>query len=499
MTRHSLQRICKSRVPDPKDNDRISGRASWSEKYGHKHRLDRVTDYPAGIQPLKKVRLYRRTDHFILQWWDPTAKANLSDRVDGDLVAAIMRAREIDERIVAFRSSGCGPRNVGHGKLVDAFLEDLNARADAGEIDPGTVRRYDSALRYYRRFAEQIHVEREYRQISRVDREFRLKFSAFLSGQMISSNGAEKTVRRPMKGQRFVLDAARAMFAWAADPERGGLLPEGFRNPFIGKNRVNAVAADRAIEPDITMPMAIDFIGACDPYQLKLFAPLILLGLRAAEPCFVFHEYRESGWLRVPCNLDLDYRTKGRRDKRFPLLPSMESIWTYVLGDASKGLVLCRRSVFEGREQPPLVGSSLTELVAEFRARCGQSSAVSAAVRREIRDMVLHDAGAVTYDQIEGEFHKIARRLGWPRSATVKDFRHLFSTMTENAGMPNDYRRYFMGQSAGRAPIVTYTHLDQLREQFSRAVENEWRPLIDALERRCRPLNASTADFGKGP
>lgn len=463
--------------------------SDWSTRYGEKHRLQRIVDFPQGITPPTKVRLYSRAGHFVLQWWDPTAKATLSDRVDGELVAAIMRAREIDERILAFRSSGRGPRQVGHGKLIEAFLNDLEVRTNAGEIDPGTVRRYESAIRYYRRFVEQPAIEREYRQVSRVDREFRLNFTAFLAARIISSNGCEKTTRRPMKGQRFILDAVRAMFSWAADPERGGLLPEGFRNPFVGKKRVGAVAADQAIEPDITMPMAIDFVGACDRFQLTLFAPLILFGLRAAEPCFLFQEYRENGWLRMPCNLDLDYRTKGRRDKRFPLLASLESVWRFVLGGNSKGLILLRRSVFEGRELPPLLGASLPEMVEEFRERCRQLADFHAAARRGIRHEVLHDAGGVTYDQIEGEFHKIAKELQWPAAATIKDFRHLFSTMTENGGMPNDYRRYFMGQSAGRAPIVTYTHLDQLREQFAAAVENQWRPLIDAFDRRCNDLS----------
>ena len=47
-------------------------------------------------------------DHHLLQWWDSAAKQNLSERVDGDLVAAVFRARQIDERLEHFRSSGMG-------------------------------------------------------------------------------------------------------------------------------------------------------------------------------------------------------------------------------------------------------------------------------------------------------------------------------------------------------------------------------------------------------
>ena len=46
--------------------------------------------------------------HFVLQWWDKAAKRNLSERIDGDLVAAITRPRYIHERLENFHSSGGG-------------------------------------------------------------------------------------------------------------------------------------------------------------------------------------------------------------------------------------------------------------------------------------------------------------------------------------------------------------------------------------------------------
>jgi hypothetical protein len=65
-----------------------------------------------------------------------------------------------------------------------------------------------------------------------VDRDFRVAFAGFLATRTVTGNGREKAPGRPMKSGGFVLDAARALFAWAADPDRGGLLPAGFRNPF---------------------------------------------------------------------------------------------------------------------------------------------------------------------------------------------------------------------------------------------------------------------------
>ena len=74
------------------------------------------------------------------------------------------------------------------------------------------------------------------------------------------------------------------------------------------------------------------------------------------------------------------------------------------------------------------------------------------------------------------------RRLQWPSTATIKDFRHLFATCLENAGMPEHYRKYLMGQSPGRAAIVTYTHLNEIRQRYEEAVLRQIQPLVDVID-----------------
>src|SRR5688500_2768887 len=109
---------------------------NWSERYGARHRLERISDGPLGIALPKRVRIYRRQEHFVLQWWDPLERATLNQRVDGDLIAAISRARVIDEQITLRRSSGQVARRISVMDLIDAFCNDLKQRADAGEVSP---------------------------------------------------------------------------------------------------------------------------------------------------------------------------------------------------------------------------------------------------------------------------------------------------------------------------------------------------------------------------
>jgi hypothetical protein len=469
-------------VPSPPP---VDGGPSWSERYGERHRLVRVAAFPAGITGPKKVRVYWRHDHYVLQWWCPEEKQTLSDRVDGDLVAAIVRARQIEERLTHFRRSGVGRRRLSHADLVARFLADLERRADASQVEPGTVSRYRSALGHYLAFCEQREVQKAFPHAGGVNRELRLAFTAFLANRDASPNGRPGAAARPLKGQAFVAGAVRAMFEWAADPERGNLLPDGFRNPFCHTGEARSVLqGDPLAEPDVTLPMALDLVRGCDLYQLRLFVPLLLFGLRAAEPCFLFGDYLDENWLRVPCAPDLDYRTKGRRDKRFPLLDDLGPFWAALRAGASQGLLYQRRAVLEGKESAPLRGASPAELAAEFRRRCASAGQPGAAQRRRLRDGLLREAGGITYDHVEQELGNLARALGWPRQATLKDFRHLFCTMLGDAAMPEGYRRYLMGHAPGKAAVVAYTHLAELRRHYADAVRREWAPLLQAVLER---------------
>ncbi len=447
--------------------------------------------FPPGIVAPKKVRLYARRHHFVLQWWDKREKRTLSERVDGDLVSAISRAREIDERLAVFKSSGKKAGRLGHDVMVNQFLMDLQRRADAGEIDVGTVNRYTSALRrYYLLFVEQPEVCRQYGHAGAIDRQFQLDFAAFLNHVQVSPNGHPHAQSRPLKRPAFIMDVVRAMLEWAADPDRGNLLPDGFRNPFARPRReTRGTMADLLTKPDISMAMAVDLLQACDRFQLGIFAALTLYGLRPGELGWLFREHTADNWLRVCCIADLDYQTKGRRDKSFPIIPCLRPLW-HLAERGGTGLLYVNRRVDRGAVPTPLLGTSLSELVAEYRRRCEGNGRITALQRRRLRDELMKDAGQLSYDHVENEFGKLARALRWPVEATLKDLRHLFATALENAGVPEFYRRYLMGQCFGRAPIVAYTHVtaDQVKRHYELALSTESAPLVAAVERRSKEL-----------
>jgi integrase len=191
----------------------------------------------------------------------------------------------------------------------------------------------------------------------------------------------------------------------------------------------------------------------------------------------------------VPCVPELGLLTKGRRDKRFPLLERLEPFWELFRAGKDSGLLLERRTV-KGGAPALLRGASVAELIGEYRSRCDRTSAKAAADRARVRAGVLRDAGGLDYDHVQAEFTKIASGLGWPAAATLKDLRHLFATALTNAGVPEGYVRYLMGHAPGKAALVAYAHLDQLHRHYDAAMEREWGSLLDAINRRVMTLQS---------
>lgn len=435
--------------------------SGWTQRYGQRFRMERVRELPQGMAAPRKVRLYRRQVHHVLQWWDPQFGRTVNERVEGDLLDALGRARVVDERLAAMRTAGSAISPITHTDLVEAFKEDLVTRANAGEVAPATVRRFSAALDHYVRFTEQPDLGRAYRTAGGIDRAFALRFAAWLSQQIITANGSRHGTLRPMTSSGYVLDVTRAMFEWAKDPVRGKRLPADFANPFAsGALQRRTVPRNPLGEPDITLEMATTLIGKCDLYQLRLIAPMVLWGLRPGELRWLFAENVESLFMRGDCIEVLDHRSKGVRNKS---LPWIEPLRTLLISEGKfEGLLFTRRQT----DEIALPNASLETIAAEYRSRVTKAKSYDAASRERVRDGVMNDAGAVTYKIVVGEFTALTSSLNWPKSATLKDLRHLCQTCLDNGGLTLSERQYLLGQSMGRAAINAYLHLNKLAEHY---------------------------------
>lgn len=467
-------------------NEQDSSDSTWP-KYADRHKLRRIRDFPIGVDAPKRVRIYSRRDHFLLQWWDKLEKQTLNERVQGDLVSAISRAREIDERLAHFKTSGGKKAKLKHDEIVKAFKQNLKKRADSGEIDIATVERYSSAVNFYMDFTRRPNVSRKYASVAEVDRDFQLEFTTYLSNVQVAPNGHPNSVVRPLKNPSYVVDVIRAMLQWAADPRKGDLLPRGFDNPFKGVNqKPRRRVLDIIDELKVSASMAVDLVGECDEFQLPIFGTLLLYGLRPGELGWLFWNHINDKWVEVACLPELDYMTKGRRDKRFPTVPCLLKTMGKV-GNCTDEFVFGSRNRSDDSFR-----ATLTDLRREFDKR-RQIGYEDASRRRRLRDAIMRESGQLTYDHVSREFSKLKKVLKWSNRPTLKDLRHLFCSSLENAGVPEYYRRYLMGQSPGNAPIVAYTHLtgDNLRRHFQRTLDTEFRPIVEAIEIRSAELGLS--------
>ena len=219
--------------------------------------------------------------------------------------------------------------------------------------------------------------------------------------------------------------------------------------------------------------------------------------VRANHACWLREQLAYKPWPDVPCLPELCYFTKGRRAKRLPIIPTLGNLLRSGTVGSSSGLLYLRCGVTTGAKSAPLAGASYKTLGTEFQRGCDVAAVRTIADRHRARDQLLRDAGGITYDHIVGEFSGITRRLDWPASATIKDFRHLVATCLENGGMPEHYRRFILGQKPGRAAIETYTHLNEVRQKFTAAVQQTLGPVVDAIGQPPQDLGLTSQSLNK--
>lgn len=131
---------------------------------------------------------------------------------------------------------------------------------------------------------------------------------------------------------------------------------------------------------------------------------MLLWGLRAAEPGFIFREQIDDQWVKVRCLGEIGYLTKGRRDKRFPVIQVVRDLLQPVLDERNQGLLYVLRSVLAGLRPAPLAGATLAQLGREFQRRCKDEQCATASRREAIRNELLRSAGAMSYHNIDDEF-----------------------------------------------------------------------------------------------
>lgn len=469
---------------------------SWQERYGHRHgffRLDGDASMPNGRRG--RVTIYKRgcsptfngVRTFILSWCFQGKRCK--ERFVGDLFAAVGRADEINKAI----TEAAVPQRrtpVGLDELVSRFIEYQERRAAAGELSPRTPERYRCALDHLIAFAHEDRGRAKPEWVP--NRDLVLRFKAYLQGTFIGGRKQAGQGQRLLssKGLLFILATARAMVRWGVEE---GLLPACAAVAFM------QTARDRTVHHTLSeVPLDTDeivrLISVADPYHLALFSFHIFHGVRVAEPCWLMHEFVdiEKGWIEYRCIEELAYRTKGRIDKRLPILPVMLDVLRPWLTSGRGGLVLLKRAHLCASGPSVRSQTSLQEIVREVHA----SAPKGWSERSRVASKVLKKLGATEGDDVRREFKRLLSAVGITREVTPKALRHHFATALERAGVPYYTRKYLLGhrldERGGRSSDITaiYTHLepDFVRATYQRVLDGPLAKVVDAFSTRLHQL-----------
>ena len=477
------------------DTTRLAPAPEWHERYGKRHGYFRVMDDPSLPNGRRgRVTIYQRgkppapsgPKTFILYWcWGGKRR---KEKVIGDKYDAVRRADEINAAIQA----GPAPKDnkVGVEALVQGYLDYLRRRAEAGEVAPGTVTRYQAALAYLLNF---VRKENPALLTSEwvPDRDSMLRFRGGLQGKMIRSKSRPGAVLKPLtrKGIDFIVASARAMVRWAVQEE---LLPKTSADAFAGAWR-RPVSGPPVSWSPISTEEVVQIVQAADLYQLVLLSFHLFHGVRVAEPCWLMLEFydRAGGWLDYRCIEELGYRTKGGVDKRLPVPEFMASGIDCLIPGRSGGLLLLRRRHLDRSSAENIDLKHVIHTVRQSASAgwCGRVRAARACLR---------EAGALEGDDVRREFRQVLRAAGIQTEVTPKALRHYFATALERADVPYYTRKYLLGHRlsgrGGRGSDITavYTHLepDLIRSAYQRVLDGPLAKVANAFTVRLADVGA---------
>lgn len=346
-----------------------------------------------------------------------------------------------------------------------------------------TIARYRTATDHLLRFVEQ----RPTRHASQFGTAHVEAFVRYLRGVQVSPNGHANSRRRPLmdKGIRYILETCQALFNFAAKRRH---LPPYTENPFTVVD-IDRVPIENCRSIVLMTPeQEVQFLDACDDYQLPIFATLMLTGLRPGELCHLMLPDDldlEVGVLRVRNKPQLGWQVKTRSQREIPLLPELVAILQSHLGDRRAGPVFLRRKARSSTKTPREMERDLAVRIAEVEAREGT---VTRPQRLRLAKSVWHFAGALDEDRVRIEFGRLAQRIGLEGHTAPKVLRHQFATTLQEGRVDPLVRNLLMGhattatRSAGHGLGMTavYTHTrdatvrSQLNEAFKGRKARDW-------------------------
>ncbi len=351
-----------------------------------------------------------------------------------------------------------------------------------------TVKRYRAATAHFVTFVHETGAPKHVASFSAAHVEV---FAAYLRHIKVAPNGHRNSTKRPLrdKGVRFILEACRALFSYAAKRRH---LPPYTDNPFSAIQIDRIPVDDAKPFQDITPDQERAFLSQCDDWQFPVFLTMFLTGVRPGELRHLLIPEDldlDEGYLFIRNKADLGWQVKTRNERTIPLVSELVEVLRVVAGERRTGPVFMRRR-FSNASLPILSGMGFDELQAELEARIHQHSiALGESLSREqiqrTADRLWSDMGAVRTDRMRTEYMRLTKSIGLPFLTAPKTLRHLFATALQDANVDPLIRNQLMGhvsandsRGGGLATTSVYTHSrpETVRRQLEEALRR--RPAV---------------------
>ena len=473
---------------------------AWKYRDRNRQKPIALPGHPDGR--IGRVTIVHRNNTVNLRWRQQGHRHPLWERIgswdeEDVLSRAIKRADQINQDL-AERGSTLSFKKATVAEGCDGFLASKEA---GGTASGAAIRKYRAEIARIVAFAERAREGRRCRLLHRIDTSWVEELSHYLAAISSTRNGGRPTERNPerplsQKVRRGILQRLHAILEHAR-LRTPPLVPPPFRNPvtreLIGRDPRRE---EELSEPPVSVDELVMIVAVLDAYALGLLAPEFEYGPRPSEIGRILQADHDAAnaFLLMKSRPETGYRTKGRRNKAWPLTEALAACLRPFLLQGL-GPIFVKRRVFEGKARPILANADETALAAEYVAR--QKTTISRlghALKKEEIDAISRrvwtDAGAVTVKDVARELARAARRAGLTHVPTPKDVRHLVESQCEAARLAPGVIRHLLGHAPPRGDmLIHYNHTGRevLREQV--AILNERRkPLIDALLERAREL-----------
>jgi len=375
-------------------------------------------------------------------------------------------------------------------EFANAYLQEVRVTSGQQTADD-----YRPRLGWLIRFADQPDVAKRWPYATDIDREFCLRFKAFLHAAQTTRNGRPGAVPKPLSERHIynVLEAFRSLLRWGKRPEVAKLPSDWIIS--LTDNIVGQRPCKPAFRPQV-LPIEprIALVNQMDWWQLCHLASFLVLPCRAGEiqGLLISDMDLEKRWLKFETRLGGADFTKGKTSFVLPYPKELEPLFRACQAGREEGPLFRPRDEAFKRTGPDLSGK-FEKIFSQHLQTKRPTEIVTAHDRKIAFRRFLTKRGGISIDELRREMNRLLEAAGLRTGHSLRTFREAVSDDMKRSGMNLLDLRYLTGHSTNDI-MNTYTTVDP--DKAMAGYFESIRPLLNAIDARTKLLGVGEASSG---